>query len=76
MGQWSGLWTESAREIGSGRPISDLGLLRSVEELLDEFLRSRGLVACQTAVGVVYGHREIGLHTSSVRTLGSIRKGR
>jgi hypothetical protein len=76
MGQWSGLWTESAREIGSGRPISDPGLLRSVKELLDEFLSSGGLAACETAAGVVYGHREIGLHTNSVRTLGSVREGR
>jgi hypothetical protein len=42
MGQWSGLWTQSAREIGSGRPISDLGLPRRVKELLDEFLSSGG----------------------------------
>jgi hypothetical protein len=38
MGQWSGLWTENAREIESGGPISDPGLLRSVKEILDEFL--------------------------------------
>jgi hypothetical protein len=41
MGQWSGLWTENAREIGSGRPISDPGLLQSVKELLDELLRTQ-----------------------------------
>jgi hypothetical protein len=29
-------------EIGSGRPISDPGLLQSVKELLDEFLSSGG----------------------------------
>jgi hypothetical protein len=28
-------------EIGSGRPISDPGLLQSVKELLDEFLKLR-----------------------------------
>ena len=43
MGQWSGLWTKSVREIGSGRPISDLGFPRSVKELLDEFLSSGGI---------------------------------
>jgi hypothetical protein len=76
MGQWSGLWTESAGEIGSRRPISDLGLRRSVKESLDEFLSSGGLVVCETTVGVVYGHEEIGLHTNSVRTLGSAREER
>jgi hypothetical protein len=45
MGQWSGLWSENAREIGSGRPISDPGLLRSVKEILDEFLLSSGGIA-------------------------------
>jgi hypothetical protein len=37
MGQWSGLWTENVREIGSGRPILDPGLLQNVKELLDAF---------------------------------------
>jgi hypothetical protein len=32
-------------EIGSGRPISDPGLLQSVKELLDEFLSSGGIAA-------------------------------
>jgi hypothetical protein len=41
MGQWSGLWTENAREIGSGRLISDPGLLQNVKELLDEFFKLR-----------------------------------
>ena len=63
-------------EIGSGRPISDPSLVQSVKELLDEFLSSGGLAACETAVGVVYGHREIGLHTNSVKTLGSVWEGR
>jgi hypothetical protein len=31
---------------------------------------------CETTVGMVYGHREIGLHSDSVRTLGSAREGR
>ena len=76
MGQWSGLWTENMKEIESGRPISDPSLLQNVKELLDEFLSSGSLVACETTVGVVYGHGEIGLHTNSVRTLGSAREGR
>jgi hypothetical protein len=38
MGQWSGLWTDNAREIESGGPISDPRLLRSVKETLDEIL--------------------------------------
>jgi hypothetical protein len=29
------------REIGSGRPISDPGVLQSVKELLDEFFKLR-----------------------------------
>jgi hypothetical protein len=63
-------------EIGSGRPISDLGLPRSVKELLDKFLSSGDLAACETVVGVVYGHEEIGLHTNSIRTLGFSQEGR
>jgi hypothetical protein len=46
-------------------------LPQSVKELLDEFLSSGGLAVCETAVGVVYGHGEMGLHTNSIRTLGS-----
>ena len=76
MGQWRGLWTESAREIGSRRPISDPGLLRSVNELLDEFLSSGGLAVCETTAGVVYGHRKRGLHTNSFGALRFIREGR
>jgi hypothetical protein len=76
MDQWSGLWTESAREIGSRRPILDPGLLRSVKDFLDEFLSSGGLAMCETTIGVVYGHGEIGLHTNSVRTLGYSWEGR
>jgi hypothetical protein len=45
MGQWSGLWTENVREIGIGRPISDLVLLQSVKELLDDFSSSGDIVA-------------------------------
>jgi hypothetical protein len=40
-------------------------------------LTSSGSIAVgETAAGVVYGHRETGLYTNGVRTLGSIREGR
>ena len=37
---------------------------------------SGSITASETADGVVYGHRETGLYTNGVRTLGSIREGR
>jgi hypothetical protein len=37
---------------------------------------SGSLAACETIVGVGYGHGKIGLYTNSVRTLGSVREGR
>ena len=64
------------REIGSGKPISDLGFPRRVKELLDEFFKLKRLATCETTVGMVYGHGEIGLHSDSVSTLGSAREGR
>ena len=41
MGQWSGLWTESVREIGSRRPILDPGMVRGVKQLLDHAYKLR-----------------------------------
>jgi hypothetical protein len=37
---------------------------------------SGSIAASETAAGVVYGHRETGLYTNGVRTLGSVREGR
>jgi hypothetical protein len=37
---------------------------------------SGSIAASETAVGVVYGHKETGLYTNGVRTLGSVREGR
>jgi hypothetical protein len=63
-------------EIVSGGPISDPGMVQSVKELLDhafKLMRYSGVVKPQP--GVVYGHKERGLHTSSAGALGSIQEG-
>jgi hypothetical protein len=39
-------------------------------------ISSGGIAVCETAAGVVYGHRKRGLHTNSVGALGSVREGR
>jgi hypothetical protein len=38
--------------------------------------RSGSIAASESTAGVVYGHRETGLYTHGVRTLGSIWEGR
>jgi hypothetical protein len=35
-----------------------------------------GIAVCETAAGVVYGHRERRIHTNSAGALGSVREGR
>ena len=47
-----------------------------LEDQFRTLVSSRGIAVCETAAGVVYGHRERGLHTSSVGALGSVREGR
>jgi hypothetical protein len=39
-------------------------------------ISSRGIAVCETAAGVVYGHRKRGLHTNSAGALGSVQEGR
>ena len=55
---------------------------RGCEEKLclkDQFqtlVRLGGIAVCETVAGVVYGHRERGLHTNSAGALVFVREGR
>jgi hypothetical protein len=47
-----------------------------LEDQFRTLVSSGGTAVCETAAGVVYGHRERGLHTNSAGALGSVREGR
>jgi hypothetical protein len=47
-----------------------------LEDQFQTLVSSGGIVVCETAGSVVYGHRERGLHTNSARALGYVREGR
>ena len=47
-----------------------------LEDQLQTLVSSGGIAVCEIAVGVVYAHRERGLHTNSAEALGSVREGR
>jgi hypothetical protein len=64
------------REIGSRGPISDLGCSGVSSSCLTVLMSSGSIEASETTAGVVYGHKETGLYSNGVRTLGSFREGR
>ena len=47
-----------------------------LEEQFWTLVSSGSIAVCETAAGVVYGHRERGLHTNSAGALGALREGR
>jgi hypothetical protein len=47
-----------------------------LEDQFQTLVNSGGIAVCETAVGVVYGHRGRGLHTNSAGALGSVQEGR
>jgi hypothetical protein len=75
MGQWSGLWTENVKRnwvwSGQFRTLVCSGVSSSCLTVLTS---SGSIAVSETAAGVVYGHRETGLYTNGVRTLGSVRE--
>jgi hypothetical protein len=47
-----------------------------LEDQFRTLVSSGGIAVCKTAVDVVYGHRERGLHTNNAEALGADREGR
>ena len=63
-------------KLGLEWPISDIGCSSVSSCFLTTFTRQEFSGAVKTATGMVYDHRETGLYTNGVRTLGSVQEGR
>jgi hypothetical protein len=75
MGQWSGIRPRVRGKLCLESQFQTVVCRKGSRSYLTSF-KLRRLATCETTVGVVYGHGEIGLHSNSVSTLGSAREGR
>jgi hypothetical protein len=73
--EWS-LDRECEGKFGLENQFRTLVCSRVSSSCLIMFMGLGSIVASETAAGVVYGPREIGLYTHGVRTFGSVREGR
>jgi hypothetical protein len=70
------LYRKREEKLGREWPISDVGCSSVSSCCLTAFTSQEFSGAAKTAAGMVYDHREIGLYTKGVRTVGSVREGR